>query len=147
MTEKIGIEIKLLHENAKIPEKAKKGDNCYDLTAVSKTYNDEYGFWEYDTGIAIKPQEGYATQIYPRSSISKYDIFLANSVGEIDNGFENTLKLRFKPTKFNFPKTYNINDKIGQLKVFKQYEIDFTVVEEFSSSSERGQDGFGSSGE
>ena len=47
------------------------------------------------TGLFIELPEGYHAEIYPRSSITKYNIMLKNSVGIIDNTYRGNLKIRF----------------------------------------------------
>lgn len=47
----------------------------------------------YDTGISIKPPEGYYTEIVPRSSIVKHNTMLANGIGIIDPTYRGTLKI------------------------------------------------------
>jgi dUTPase len=67
---------------------------------------------EYDTGLHIAPQNDmvyiekdiinpglttlYHTHIFPRSSISNYNLALCNSVGTIDNDYRGEIKFRFK---------------------------------------------------
>jgi len=45
----------------------------------------------------------------------------------------------------DFPDAYHLGDKVGQLVVIPYPSINFTEVDELSSS-ERGEGGFGSSG-
>lgn len=138
------IKIKKLHKDAVIPTQAKNGDAGFDLTAIDDGINDCEGrYIEYDTGIAIQPPEGYHTEIFPRSSISKYGLFLANSIGLVDNGYRNSIKLRFK--KLAKGNEYVKGDKIGQLVIRKTENIEFIEVDELSET-ERGDGGFGSSG-
>ncbi len=47
----------------------------------------------YDTGISIKPPEGYYTEIVARSSIVKHNTMLANGIGIIDPTYRGTLKI------------------------------------------------------
>lgn len=145
MTEKIKIKINFAHEDAVLPKQGKANDNCYDLVSVSMRYDEEKGYYEYDTGIIIQPPVDYGTKIYPRSSISNVDLFFCNSPGQIDPDYANTLKCRFKPTKPN-PRIYGVGDKIAQLEVFKRREIDFEIVEEIVPRGERKTGGFGSTG-
>ena len=89
--------IKKLHKDAVIPKYETVGSVGMDLTAVSKGY-DEHGNVVYGTGLAIQIPEGYYADLRPRSSISKYDLVLANSVGTIDADYRGELILKFKPT-------------------------------------------------
>ena len=91
------VRIKKLHENAIIPTYAKKGDAGMDLTAVEKYY-DVHGCVVYKTGIAVEIPEGYVGLVFPRSSVSKVDLTLTNSVGVIDSNYRGEIIMKFKPT-------------------------------------------------
>ena len=115
----------------------------YDL--VSHSISDHNSqFIEYDTGLIVEPPKGYHVEIFPRSSISKYDLILANSIGLIDPSFRNTLKLRFKYIGSG-TKHYDIGDRIGQLVIRKTEKLEVEYVDSLSET-ERGDKGFGSSG-
>jgi dUTP pyrophosphatase len=138
------VNIKKLHENAVIPKYAKDGDAGLDLVAVSKEENALY--IEYKIGLAIELQENYVGLLYPRSSISKYHLVLANSVGVIDSGYRGEIAVRFKKTIDNlYEKTYNVGDKVAQLVIMPYPKVELVEVEELSDT-ERGDKGFGSSG-
>ena len=140
------INIKKLSENAVIPQYAKPGDAGMDVIATSINVTDDYV--EYGTGLAFEVPEGYCMLIFPRSSNSKKDLLLCNSVGVLDSGYRGELKLRFKniiPTVLSkdLPKHYNIGDKVGQIMIIPCPEIEFNEVEELSET-DRGSGGFGS---
>ena len=80
------VKIKKLHKDAVIPKYETVGSVGMDLTATSKKY-DEYGNVVFGTGISIQLPDGYYADLRPRSSISKYDLVLANSVGTIDSAY------------------------------------------------------------
>lgn len=137
----MNIKIKKLSKDAVIPSYAKIGDAALDLTAVSISYTNSYV--EYGTGLAIEIPEGFAGFVFPRSSISNYDLNLCNSVGVIDSNYRGEIKLRFK-TVYN-QKVYNIGDRIGQLIIMPIHKIELELTEELNDSI-RGSSGFGSSG-
>jgi dUTP pyrophosphatase len=138
---------------------AHDGDAGYDLVAISDPIivEQETGtidYIEYDTGLVIEPEIGYHTFAMPRSSISKTNLVLANSVGLIDNGYRGTIKLRFKyilqfadiaKGMINFSKIYKKGDKIGQL-VFAKTISPSIIESEVTSETNRGEGGFGSTG-
>jgi len=146
-TNYVYVKLKKLHPDAKMPSYANFSDAGADLTAVSVTHvpatPEEAAYYEYGTGLAVKIPEGYAGFIYPRSSISKKDLYLSNAVGVVDSGYVGELKLRFK-YKTN-PKIYNVGDKVGQLIVMPVPTIHFSEVHELPIT-DRGHGGFGSSG-
>ena len=137
----MNIKIKRLSKDAVIPSYAKIGDVGLDLTAVSISYTDNY--IEYGTGLAIEIPEGFAGFVFPRSSISNYDLNLCNSIGVIDSNYRGEVKLRFK-TVYN-QKIYRIGDRIGQLVVLPVPKIELELTGELNDSV-RGSSGFGSSG-
>lgn len=139
------VKIKKLQESAVIPSYSKIGDAGLDLTATSISYNNGL-FLEYGTGLAIEIPEGFGGFIFPRSSISNYNLTLCNSVGVIDSNFRGEIKLRFK-TPYNTQRyrEYNIGDRIGQLVILPVPKIEFELTEELKDSI-RGSSGFGSSG-
>lgn len=164
------VNIKKLHPDAVIPVYATPGDAGLDLTAISKrveTGVDDNGeYIEYGTGLAIEIPEGHVGLIFPRSSISKKDQFLANAVGVIDSGYRGEIKLRFKleqqfdsltfwesPGILNYEadgrtyyaNIYAVGDKVGQLIILPYPSVELIEVSELASS-DRGEGGFGSTG-
>ncbi len=175
--------------DAKLPQKAHDSDVGYDLVAAGEpeivgVYDesgDEYG-WEridyiqYKTGVKINPfsyaanivtnpsiKKNIHSLIYPRSSISKYNLVLANSVGVIDPEYTGEILVRFKyvaqPEDLILNKNtgrifvdvktnriYKKGDKIAQLVPMKQLDdVKFTVVDKIGETK-RGAGGFGSTG-
>ena len=145
------IKVKQLHQDAVLPQKANDKDAGYDLVAISdpeiKYDNDNVLYIQYKTGIAIEPPEGYHTEIYPRSSISKYNLQLCNSLGLIDEPYRGEIILRFNliNSKLVGSKLYQKGDKIGQLVIKKTISMDFIEVEELEET-DRADGSFGSSG-
>ena len=137
------IRIKRLHQNAVIPTYAKHGDAGMDLTATSKSY-DENNNVVYGTGLAVEIPEGYVGLVFPRSSICKKDLFLTNSVGVIDSGYRGEIMAKFKHTD-NLPVEYRVGERIAQLIIIPHPYIEFVPANELSDS-ERGSGGYGSSG-
>ena len=161
---------------------SKNGDVGFDLIADSdpvivgeKTTEDSpfyesIDYIEYEVDLKIEPPDGCFSLVFPRSSISKYNLQLCNSVGVIDNGYRGKIKLRFNylwqpkdVTKFKYikdsepeyiyenyvtevdlEKIYKKGDKIGQI-VFCRSLIP-CLVEGEVSETERGAGSFGSTG-
>lgn len=96
----------------------------------------------YDTGVSVEPSQGYYTEIYPRSSLSKTGYILHNSVGIIDPTYRGTLKIAL----------LRVDDSRGELKLpFTKAQLvvrqmvpsDIEVVHNLSSSY-RGDGAYGS---
>jgi dUTPase len=101
----------------------------------------------------------YDILAFPRSSVSKYNLVLANCIGLIDADYRGEVLLRFKyqwqPEDYrirtdsliegivNSNKLYNKGDKICQLKVTKVEDVEFLLVNALDST-DRGEGGFGS---
>ena len=140
------IKFKKLSSEAVTPTYAKDGDAGLDLTAISRniTVVKDYVYIEYGTGLAFEIPKGYVGLIFPRSSISKKDIILANAVGVIDSGYRGEVTFRFKRLAWN-SSLYNIGDKIGQLIVIPYPQIELEETNELSDT-DRGVNGYGSTG-
>lgn len=143
------VNIKRLHKDAVIPSYAKHGDAGMDLTATSKEY-DENSNVVYGTGLAFEIPFGHVGYVFPRSSNSKKDLLLSNSVGVIDSGYRGEVIFKFKMTcgfiDNNHGCDYSIGDRIGQIIIMPVPHIEFNEVDTLEDS-ERGQGGFGSSGQ
>lgn len=136
------IKFKKLSDEATVPFYAKEGDAGLDLKATTLTRTHKY--FEYGTGLAMELPQGFVGLIFPRSSISNTDHFLKNSVGVIDSGYRGEIKVRMSIPQLG-SKEYQIGDKIAQLLIIK---LPFVEIEEVDSlsDSDRGEEGFGSTG-
>lgn len=150
---------------------AYEGDAGIDLRATSEPLlvghrlrDNEWkyiDYIEYDTSIKIAPSSTKTTTfLFPRSSISRYHLMLANSVGVIDSGYRDTIKVRFKyvaqPCDYlifekwlilvpDLDRIYKRGDKIAQLIFGRTEQPMFKKVDNLPESK-RGEGGFGSSG-
>ena len=138
------VKIKKTHKEAVIPKYGSAGAAGLDFTAVSKEETPLY--IEYGLGVSLEIPEGHAGFLFPRSSVSKYHLSLANCVGVIDADFRGEVKARFKKT-LDMPhaNVYNIGDKVAQLIIMPVPKIEFEEVEDLDNT-ERGAGGFGSTG-
>jgi|688.fasta_scaffold00112_66 dUTP pyrophosphatase len=142
------VKIKKLHKNAIIPSYAKEGDAAMDITATEVNYDNQYV--SYKTGIAIEIPEGFVGLLFPRSSISKKELLLCNSVGVIDSGYRGELEFRFKLVgngvlASGVRNIYSPGERVGQLMVIPHPYVKFVEVEQLSETS-RNDSGFGSTG-
>ena len=98
------------------------------------------------TGLAIYIEDpNYAAVILPRSGLGhKHGIVLGNLVGLIDSDYQGELII----SAWNRGDTSFViepGERIAQLVIIPVQQVEFRLVEEFSST-DRGTDGFGSSG-
>lgn len=147
------VKVRKIKENAKLPSKAHVTDAGFDLVATSKEY-DQDGNIVYGTGLAFEIPEGYVGLLFPRSSNSRKDLLLSNSVGVLDSGYRGEVTFKFKMFYpfithhgfyHNSTNDYEIGDRIGQLIIMPYPKVEF-VESEMLSNSDRGDGGYGSSG-
>jgi dUTP pyrophosphatase len=98
------------------------------------------------TGLAIHvANPAYAAMILPRSGLGhKHGIVLGNLVGLIDSDYQGQLMVSTwnrGQTAF----TLEPMERLAQLVIVPVLQVGFNIVEEFNTS-ERGSDGFGSTG-
>lgn len=139
------VKFRKLVSHAFEPSYAKPGDAGMDLRAIGKHRNPEHGFVEFDTGLAFEIPEGHVGLVFPRSSISKTPHTLANSVGVVDSGYRGEVKVRMRYQEDNEHLEYQPGDRVAQLVILPYPQVDLEEVKELSST-DRGNGGFGSSG-
>ena len=95
-------------------------------------------------GISCENQDGKGYFLFPRSSISKTPLRMANSIGLIDAGYRGEIMAvcdNIKDYDFSIKK----GDRLFQLVSSDLSDIEFTIVNELSDTT-RGTGGFGSTG-
>ena len=155
------IRIKKLYPNAVVPQYAHFGDAAVDLVAIRR-WEDKKGKICYGTGLAMEIPENHVGLLFPRSSIAKTVLRLANAVGVIDSGYRGEIKVllinlnfegyNLKPNAFEamFGSANKIEikpgDRIAQLIIEKCHTAEWKAAETLEDS-QRGERGFGSSGQ
>ena len=131
-------------KDAIIPSKAFEEDAGYDLTIIKKIKDFNSKTTLYDTGIKIEIDEGYYTEIVPRSSISKFGYILANNIGIIDNHYRGNLMIALTKIADDAPDIV-FPFKCCQLIVRKQiFSTLIEITDDNLSSTLRNDGGFGS---
>lgn len=98
------------------------------------------------TGISIALPDGYAAFAHPRSGLAiKHGVGMVNAPGTIDAGFRGELQIILINQDLRETFTIKRGDRIAQLVFQKVERADFIEVEELPGS-DRGTDGFGSTG-
>lgn len=153
----VTIKFKKLNENAVIPSYAHDGDVGMDMTAISMEYDAKYDMYVYHTGLAVESDKGYGMFLFPRSSNRKTDAYLCNHVGIVDctiyRGeiclcYKNRDSLNWFKRLFINPlgkAPYNVGDRVGQMVILPYPTVNIEIVDELNDS-ERGENGFGSTG-
>jgi dUTP pyrophosphatase len=141
---KPSIKVYKTNKDAVIPSKAFEEDAGYDLTIISKIKDFNSKTSLYDTGIKIEVDEGYYTEIVPRSSISKFGYILANNIGIIDNHYRGNLMIALTKIADDAPEI-QLPFKCCQLIIRKQILTNlYEITEDTLTSTLRNEGGFGS---
>ncbi|WP_239726909.1 MULTISPECIES: dUTP pyrophosphatase [unclassified Mammaliicoccus] len=167
------LNIKLLSDNATTPTRAYGVSAGLDIYAAETVVIEPQEKILLATDIAVDIPEGYVGLLTSRSGVSS-KTHLVVETGKIDAGYQWQMKVniknddlpripnlkqaKYKNLNDSYIKakdnetyrigTYQINkgDKIAQLVIVPIVTPEVNVVEEFESESERGTNGFGSSG-
>ena len=95
-------------------------------------------------GISCEPEDGKAYYLFPRSSISKTPLRMANSIGLIDGGYRGEIMAvcdNIKDTDYTVEK----GQRLFQLVATDSSSIAYELVEDLEMTT-RGVGGFGSTG-
>jgi len=95
-------------------------------------------------GISCENLEGKGYFLFPRSSISKTPLRMANSIGLIDEGYRGEIMAVCDNIK-NYEFSISKGDRLFQLVSADLSSIEFKIVDKLSDSK-RGEGGFGSTG-
>lgn len=144
------VKIKKLNKDAVVPFKARPGDFCYDVVAVSEE-EVAPNVWKYGLGLAFEmvreeqDEMNIAIDFRPRSSVWKTGMVLSNCEGTIDELYRGEVMAVFYHLKTDMPR-YKVGDRIGQIKLGFTLPMEFEEVSELNMNTERGTGGFGSTG-
>jgi dUTP pyrophosphatase len=139
----MNLKIKKLHADAVIPQQMTEGAAGLDLVAVSKEWDETNQVLVLGTGLAIQIPRGHVGLLFPRSSIYKTELSLANSVGVIDSDYRGEVKAMFYTGRAK--KNYEIGDRVVQLVIMPIPAVNIQVVDELNETA-RGTGGHGSTG-
>lgn len=97
------------------------------------------------TNLSIELPVGYEAQVRPRSGLAlKHGITVLNTPGTIDADYRGNIGIILVNLSTE-PFTINNGDRIAQLVISKHERVEWNDVEELSNT-DRGSDGFGSTG-
>jgi len=133
-------------ESVPMPTYAKVGDAGADLaTRVDVTLSPGERALV-PTGISIALPQGYVALVHPRSGLAiKSGISLVNSPGTIDSGYRGEISCILINHDLHETVTFKKGDRIAQL-VIQKVEIAEFIERQKLPDSQRGLDGFGSTG-
>jgi len=133
-------------ENAKPPKRMSNKAVGFDFYAEEIIRETKTDIW-YRTGYGVNIPDDCFGDLRARSSVSGTGLFLANGAGVIDPDYQGEVQFRFYKARTFDLDLYEPGDRIGQLIVVPAATRRFTgveVVEDFNETTERGEDGFGS---
>ena len=137
------IKVQLLQPEAQIPTRANEYDAGFDLHAIVDAVIPPHTRNTVNTGIAIQMPDGLAGLIWPRSGLSvKHGIDVLAVV--VDSGYRGEIMVCLYNTS-DTNVTINTGDRIAQI-IFQEVPRVTMEVHNTLGSSQRGSNGFGSSG-
>lgn len=138
--------VKVVNDNAVLPETAYEGDAGIDLRSVEEITLQPFERALIHTGICVAIPEGYAGFVLPRSgSAIKQGLSLVNAPGLIDSGYRGELMCIAINLDAHEPIHVKVGDRIAQLVIMGVENVSLLVQDELSET-QRGEGGFGSSG-
>ena len=140
----VKVKVKKLDTNAVIPSYSKDGDAGMDLTITREIENTSFSV-SYGFGIAMEIPKNYVGLVFPRSSVRNQDLILSNCVGVIDSGYRGEIQATFKKTNGLDSMKYKVGDRGAQIIILPYPQIKMIESDELSNT-ERGEGGFGSTG-
>jgi dUTP pyrophosphatase len=139
------LQVKLLHPDARPPERTRPGDAGYDLRCIEPFALDPGERRLVPTGVAIALPPGTAGLVVPRSGLAiKHGISVVNGPGLVDPNYRGELRVilvNLGAERFEG----EAGDRIAQLLIVPFVAPELALVDELPES-ERGANGFGSSG-
>ena len=131
-----------LDEGAYKPEKAHASDAGYDLRSREEQSISCLG-GVFDTGVHVEIPDGYVGYVQGRSGLNCNQSVICPT-GVIDAGYTGSIKVKLYSMNIN-DYVVEPGDKIAQLIIQPLADTEFVEVNQLGES-ERGEDGFGSTG-
>ena len=142
------MKIKRLNDKAIIPLRADEGSAGYDLYICDdgETLIEPHTTIMLSTGWAMEIPEGYVGLIFARSGLaSKKSLAPANCVGVIDSTYRGEVKIPLH-NYGEVSRMVSCGERVAQLVIMPYIAPDIEIVRELSDT-ERGEGGFGHTGE
>lgn len=136
---------KLLASNVVVPTRATAGSAGYDLYSPEEVALYQGIVTKVPLGLILCIPPGYEGQVRSRSGLAAKGIAVYNAPGTIDSDYRGEVAVLLIN---NYPKKYIIQpgDKIAQL-VISRVEYPSVRISSDVDATERGQGGFGSTGQ
>ena len=142
------MQVKLLHPNAQLPARSTEGAGAFDIYMPTAGTVSPGETVFVNLGFAAAVPENHVALILPRSSTGcKLGLDLRNTCGVIDSDYRGEWKaaLRTKSDKKVSPISWDAGDRLLQVLIVPVALVSMEQVDELSTT-ERGNQGFGSTG-
>lgn len=143
----VNIGVELIHNNAKVPAYMHEGDQGADIYAVEEIIIKPHTYGNViPTGLKVLIPHDWCLSIRPRSGLSKNSTLrISNSPATIDQQYRGEIKILFDNIG-DSPVTIKAGERIAQMILERNYQAKYHKVDSVEPDTERGEDGFGSSG-
>ena len=142
----IELPVTRLRDEAVLPSRAYPGDAGLDLVSCERHELAPGARALVGTGIAVAIPDGHAGLVTPRSGLAaKHGITIVNTPGLVDSGYRGELRVILHNTDPREAFVVEPGMRIAQLVLVAVPHAELVEVGELPAS-ERGEDGFGSSG-
>jgi len=140
------IEFTLLDPRAVAPAYAREGDAGADIACIEDVSIPPGERVVVRTGLAVAIPMGYVGLVHPRSGLAvKHGITIVNTPGTIDAGYRGEIMVCLLNTDKSATFEVPAGSRIAQLVIQQVVAAEFTLVDALGES-QRGTDGFGSTG-
>lgn len=136
--------VKLLNEYAQLPTRGSKDAAGLDLYCPFHIKVPADSQKKIPLGIAVEIPNGHMGLLVPRSSMSKTPLRCANSVGIIDADYRGEISIAYENISCSDYMIFR-GDRIAQLIIVPIAVVDVEEAQTLSET-ERGADGYGSTG-
>lgn len=139
------LDVRLLHPDAVLPTRLRPGDAGFDLCATERVSIPHAGRRSVGTGVAVALPPGVAGLVCPRSGLAdRHGITVLNGPGLIDPNYRGEIRVVLHNTG-EHRYVVELGDRIAQLVLVPCWTPQLRAADDLDAT-ERGGDGFGSSG-
>lgn len=135
--------IKFFKENIKIPKKSYNTDGGFDCFIPNEFEIKPLETLCLDLGFGLEVPKGYAAMLIPRSSIAKKGLIIQTAV--IDSGYQGEIHLIVTNCSNN-TYCFDKDNRICSLITYKYLNDDLQEISDFTTESQRKNNGLGHSG-
>jgi len=133
-----------LEDGAYEPTKAHPEDAGYDLYSREESTINPGASHRFDTGVSVEIPHGYVGIVCGRSGMNFNSSLTLDGVGVIDEGYTGTIGVKIY-NHGDWTQFVQVGQRIAQLVIVPRFSGEVEIVDSLDKT-ERGDNGFGSSG-